>query len=67
MPNGAASWSSCSRTRAISCGALVAHHMGQRRLAEHAAQRRVEQSRQPRVGALDRADRLIELQRSLMR
>ena len=43
--------------------ALVAHDMGQRRLAEHAAQRRVEQGREPRIGALDRADGLVELQR----
>ena len=45
--------------------ALVAHDLGERRLAEHAAQRRVEQDRELRVGALDGADRLVEPQRVL--
>ena len=44
-------------------GALVAHDIGRGRLAQHAAQRRVEQGRQPRIGAFDHADGLIELQR----
>ena len=39
--------------------------MGECRFAEHAAQRRVEQGREPPVGALDRADGLIEQQRVL--
>ena len=46
-------------------GALVAHDVGEGHLAEHAAQRRVEQDRELRVGALDRAERLIEAQRIL--
>ena len=45
------------------CGALVAHDMGQRRFAKHAAQDSVEQRREPRIRALDGADRLIEQQR----
>ena len=43
--------------------ALVADDTRQRVLAEHAAQRRVQQGREPRIGAFDRADRLIEPQR----
>ena len=42
---------------------LVAHHVGQGRLAEHPTQRRIEQRRQARIGALDGADRLVEQQR----
>ena len=42
--------------------ALVAHDVGQRRLAEHAAQRRIEQDGELRAGA-GRADRLIIFQR----
>ena len=45
--------------------ALVAHDVGERRLAQHAPQRRVEQDRELRVGALDRADGLVEPQRLL--
>src|SRR6195256_2824041 len=43
--------------------ALVAHQLGERGLAEHAPQGRVEQGRKPRVCALDRADGLVEAQR----
>ena len=39
--------------------------MRERRLAQHAPQRRVEQDRELRVGALDRADGLVEAQRLL--
>ena len=42
--------------------ALVAHHVGERRGAEHAAQRRVEQDSELRTGASG-ADGLIELER----
>ena len=51
--------------RDIRLGALVAHHVDERRLAEHAAQRRIKQNRQLRIGALDRAERLVEAQRVL--
>ena len=63
MPKACASRSSCSRTRAISSARSSRTTCGERRLAEHAAQRRVEQDRELRVGALDRADRLVEAQR----
>ena len=43
--------------------ALVAHHLNERALAEHAPHRRNQQGREPRIGALDRAHRLEELQR----
>ena len=46
-------------------GALVAHDVGEGHLAEHAAQRRVEQDGELRIGALDRAERLVEAQRIL--
>ena len=46
-----ASLSSCSRIRAIRTVALVAHHLDEGDLAEHAAQRRVEQRGQLDVGA----------------
>ena len=45
--------------------ALVAHHLDQRHFAEHATKRRVEQRRELKIGGLDRADALIELQRVL--
>ena len=45
--------------------ALVAHHLRQRGLAEHAAQRRVEQDRELQVRAIDGADGLVEFQRVL--
>ena len=42
--------------------ASVAHHVGQRRRAEHAAQRRIEQDGELRTGA-GGADRLVKLER----
>src|SRR5262249_5193882 len=42
---------------------LVAHHLDEGGLAEDAAERGDQQRCQPRIGALDRADRLVELQR----
>jgi hypothetical protein len=43
--------------------ALVAHDPLERGFADHAAQRAGEQRREPRIGSLDGADRLIELER----
>ena len=48
-------------------GPLVTHDIDGGGLAQHAPQRRVEQSREPCIGALDRADGLIEPQGSLTR
>ena len=57
--------SSWSRIRCHQGFALVAHHLDEGDLAEHAAQRGVEQRRQLDVGGLDRADALVEAQRVL--
>ena len=45
--------------------ALVTHHLNEGDLAEHTAQRRVQQRRELDVGSLNRADALIEAQRVL--
>src|SRR5262245_4472387 len=45
--------------------ALVAHDLRQRGLAQHAAQRRVEQGRQLQIRAVDSADGLVEFERLL--
>ena len=45
--------------------ALVANHIDEGDLAQHAAQRRVQQRRELDVGGLDRADALVEAQRVL--
>src|ERR1700759_3047255 len=45
--------------------ALIAHHLDETDLAEHAAQRCVEQRGQLKIGGLDRADALIKAQRVL--
>ena len=46
-------------------GALVAHHLDEGRFAEHAAQRRIEQNIELRVGGDFRTERLEEAQRIL--